>query len=501
VIDSYQTYVNGTPAAPDSNTRIDAELVMDILKTLISIETSLGANFMGQFGSLAARLNAFLPGSGGLPGLVTFTNATSVAIPGTTHNVGQAAFLWQLYNSNIPAQAIDPGSVTVQVDPTTYDLFLTFASPTSGYIALGATAPLFLTSFSNTDTVSVLGSTHQLGTADLLFKVYDNGSPRRTAMEPGSLTVDPDTYDVVMRFGAPLSGILVLSAGSPAYATTFTGVSTVTIPGSTHRLGTQAILFQLYDAADPRAALAPAGVTVNPNTYDVVFTFATATSGRIVLGAASTTSGREFDIRDSGVVNLSAVRLHSEVGNAYIQTGTGQHIYFQDKNGISRLAMDLQNTRLGIGTSTPTHQLELTVDDAVKPGGGSWLAPSDERQKEGVRPFTDGLDVLLQLDPIRFRYNGLGGTVRSPDEQIGFVAQAVQAVAPYMVRARRGWLTPGEPETTLLALDTSALPYILVNALKTLHAWLHTVMQASAQMRDELATLQARLARLEEAQP
>lgn len=504
VIDSYQTFVNGSSPAPDSASRIDSELVMDILKTLVSIETILGTNPQGIFGSLAARLNQAFPGGGGVPGIVTFTNATSVAIPGSAHNVGQAALLWQLYDAQIPAHAIDPGSVTVQVDPLTYDVFLTFVTPMSGMIALGATSPLYLAPFTNTTTVSVLGTTHQLGTADLLFQVYDNGSPRRTAMEPGSLTVHPTTRDVLMTFTTPQSGLLVLAAGSPGYATNITLTTppyTTTIAGATHQLGTKALLFQAYTTATPRVAVGDPQVMVNPATFDVIITFSAPFTGRLVFGAAATLSGHEFDVRDAGVLNSSAVRIRSLLGNLYLQAGLGEHIYLQDKSGTSQVTVDMTTTRVGIGTTTPAATLQLGTGSAIKPGGGLWDAPSDVRQKEGVRPFEEGrdLDLLMQLEAVWFRYNGLGGTARSEEEYVGFVAQALQAVAPYMVRARPGHLTPDGPATALLSVNATALPYLLLNGVKTLYARLREETAARAQMQATLATLEARLLRLEEA--
>jgi len=218
IIDTYQTFVNGSSEAPDSNTRLDSELTMDILKTIVAIETTLGARVNGVYGSLAARLNQFLPGGGGLPGIITFANAITVSVPGTTHNVGQAALLWQLYDANIPANAMGPGAVQVEVDTTSYDMTLTFVTPTSGMLALGATSPIYSTTFGATTSVNVLGTTHQLGTSDLQFAVYDNSTPRRKAMVAGSFSVHQTTHDVHMGFATPTSGLLVLSAGGPVYA-------------------------------------------------------------------------------------------------------------------------------------------------------------------------------------------------------------------------------------------------------------------------------------------
>src|SRR5262249_28424067 len=216
---------------------------------------------------------------------------------------------------------------------------------------------------------------HQLGTSDLLFQCYDAASPRH-AQGVGSLTVHPTTHDVVVGFVTPTSGILVLAAGGPTYATNFTSVTTVAIPGSVHQLGTAALLWQVYDGATPRAALGDPGCTVNPNTYDVVYTFTTPTSGRIVLMPATTLTGRDFDIRDAGVINQSATRMRSFSGNLHLQAGIGQHITLEDKLGTAVVAIDTTTKRVGVNVPTPAHELHLSTGDAVMLGGGPWLAPS-----------------------------------------------------------------------------------------------------------------------------
>src|SRR5262249_35876329 len=207
----------------------------------------------------------------------TFTEATTVAVAGTQHNVGQAAMLFRLYDAQIPAHAMAAGSFILSVADSSYDVTLSFSVAVSGSLALGATSPLYIATFTNATTVTILGTVHQLGTSDLLFQCYDAASPRH-AQGVGSLTVHPTTHDVVVGFVTATSGILVLAAGGPTYATNFTSVTTVAIPGSVHQLGTAALLWQVYDGATPRAALGDPGCTVNPNTYDVVYTFTTPTS-------------------------------------------------------------------------------------------------------------------------------------------------------------------------------------------------------------------------------
>ena len=115
-----------------------------------------------------------------------------------------------------------------------------------------------------------------------------------------------------------------------------------------------------------------------------------------------------------------------------------------------------------------------------------------------MQAFEEGLETLLQMQAIRYRYNGQGGMPRSPEEHIGFSAQALQALAPYMVRSRTGRLVPGGPETDLLSVDASALPYLLLNALKTVYTMLMDSLDIQRRMQADVTALQTRVQQLEE---
>lgn len=56
-IDTTQTWVNVPGAAPDSASRVDAELVNDFAVAILALQTALGANPEGAFASVRARLD------------------------------------------------------------------------------------------------------------------------------------------------------------------------------------------------------------------------------------------------------------------------------------------------------------------------------------------------------------------------------------------------------------------------------------------------------------
>jgi hypothetical protein len=71
--------------------------------------------------------------------------------------------------------------------------------------------------------------------------------------------------------------------------------------------------------------------------------------------------------------------------------------------------------------------------NGFKPGGGSWAATSDERVKRNVRPYDAGLADICELLPIRFEYNGDGGTTDDGVTHYGLSAQKTREVMPELV--------------------------------------------------------------------
>lgn len=493
-IDTRQTWQNAVASAPDSATRLDAEALNDICTALLAIETALGAVPQGNLGSVAARLNQYLPGTGSAPSILDFATRISLSVPGTQHRLGTRGLLAQLYTNAIPAAAFEPAALTV--DASTYDVLALFGDPASGSLVLSGATP-YIRDFTTTTSVTVLGTAHGFGTADLLWRLYDNTEPAgqitaASLFAPNTLTVHPSTFDVVVTFADPMTGYLVLEKPLAGYAASFTSQTTVTVPGATHGLGTRGLLYQLWDASTPRNALAPDTLTVHPTTHDVVATFADPTSGRVVLDSVADFSGTDFTIQDGGVVDRTATRVYSRNGDLSLQAGSGAHIYWRNKLGTIRATLT-DAGQLGIGTTAPTHQLELSTDSAAKPTTSAWTIFSDERLKEVLAPFEDGLAVLLQLEAVWYRYNGQGGMAHDGKAHIGYLAQALHAVAPYMVGSARGKLTPTSEDTDILTYNSHAMDFLQNNALKEVDGRLARLEALYATLHAAVATLQTTL--------
>ena len=113
----------------------------------------------------------------------------------------------------------------------------------------------------------------------------------------------------------------------------------------------------------------------------------------------------------------------------------------------------------------------IAGETAFKPGGGPWGVRSDARLKRAIAPYQRGLDAIRQLRPITYQYNGRGRTHDTGDTYVGLMAEEVQSVMPEMVGAKREKLDPEDTEETdILTLNTNALQYASINAIKELAA-------------------------------
>jgi Chaperone of endosialidase len=134
--------------------------------------------------------------------------------------------------------------------------------------------------------------------------------------------------------------------------------------------------------------------------------------------------------------------------------GTETELYLNAEGGAVVL-------NSAIGSTTHTLYCNGT---AAKPGGGSWTATSDVRLKENVQPFTEGLDEVMQIDPVTYHYIAATGH-DTQVQHVGVIAQQLQSVAPAMVAENPMELQDGTTGN-YLSVDPSAFTYMLINGMK-----------------------------------
>lgn len=93
--------------------------------------------------------------------------------------------------------------------------------------------------------------------------------------------------------------------------------------------------------------------------------------------------------------------------------------------------------------------------------------PSDLAVKEDIKTLPWGLQDLIKLQPISYRYNGAGGTPTDGKERIGLVAQEVESVFPFLVKKSK---TNDPNAEYILSYEAQPLIYIMINAVRELAA-------------------------------
>jgi hypothetical protein len=140
---------------------------------------------------------------------------------------------------------------------------------------------------------------------------------------------------------------------------------------------------------------------------------------------------------------------------------------------------------VGIGTTAPT--ATLSVNGTANNSSGSWSVFSDARVKKVNGPFTDGLNVIERLDPVRYTYT-TDAPFTADGEQIGVIAQELEKAAPYMVRS-----SEGAGLSDLREVDNQAYVFLLINAVQELSAKVHVLEEENAAMKGREAQLREQL--------
>ncbi|MFK7798017.1 MAG: tail fiber domain-containing protein [Aureispira sp.] len=134
-------------------------------------------------------------------------------------------------------------------------------------------------------------------------------------------------------------------------------------------------------------------------------------------------------------------------------------------------------------TWNPRFRFQMT-GDAFRPGGGTWATLSDVRTKKNIKNFTDGLEVLKQINPVTFQYNGKYTTVDDGQQYIGIIAQDVEKVAPYMIDKEMMKATAESTTEEILNYDGgTAMIYLLVNSVKEQQKTIEALQRENKEIR------------------
>lgn len=208
----------------------------------------------------------------------------------------------------------------------------------------------------------------------------------------------------------------------------------------------------------------------------------TALSGNTLTlsaGITATTVGLSSSLTCAAIgcttITCTAINTQNNAVNAGVGTGTFGAINGSGNATVTALISDtLLPVTAGGGSSTngsvSSPWFNLFATNGYKPGGGDWVALSDDalKVKSSMKTYDRGLKEVLALNPIYYRYNGQFGLPKGR-EYVGLSAQAVLPIIPEMV-GEMDVSDPTDPDTSemRLTVDPSPLVYMLINAVQDL---------------------------------
>jgi hypothetical protein len=113
-------------------------------------------------------------------------------------------------------------------------------------------------------------------------------------------------------------------------------------------------------------------------------------------------------------------------------------------------------------------------------------SPSDARLKRDIAPLTYGLQAVLGLEPVTFRWNPNAVAFAFEDVQIGLIAQQVARVIPELVRE----------DTGFAYISYDQLTPVLINAIQEQQGIIVEQQEQIAALAERLSAIEQRTASL-----
>ncbi len=184
--------------------------------------------------------------------------------------------------------------------------------------------------------------------------------------------------------------------------------------------------------------------------------------------------------------------------NADVSLGTNQTV---------RMIIKKSTGQIGIGTLSPAYKLHVVGNAGKTSGGSDWVVISDKRLKKDIREYEAGLDEIMKIRPVVFKYTGKAGTDASNEDHVGVIAQELEKVAPYTVKPyvynevveEKDANDPFARNQTVVSteeyksVDASAVRWMLVNSVQELKAEIDAKDAELAEVKAELAEIKQML--------
>ena len=184
-------------------------------------------------------------------------------------------------------------------------------------------------------------------------------------------------------------------------------------------------------------------------------------------------------------------------------SGNGFLAFFPNGSTSSEAIRFTHNGRIGIGTISPSYQLELSTDSAGKPSTNVWTITSDERIKENITlADLDRCYEIVKNLPLKKYAWKYYNTNQAPDQNmLGWIAQDVQQYFPKAVNVSKfvikeeikdGEIVTQEEEAIndCLNLNSDQINKVLYGAVQKLQAIVETQQAKILELENRINTLE-----------
>lgn len=137
----------------------------------------------------------------------------------------------------------------------------------------------------------------------------------------------------------------------------------------------------------------------------------------------------------------------------------------------------------------------------IQPGTGNYTTPSDARVKSNIVTINDGLEKVMQLNPVSYDLHSNkaiknGAVVTTGNDRtiksVGFLAQELQKVLPEAV------IVPKDPANDLYSVSYATVVPLLTKAIQELNTKVEKLEAENAQLRADASTVSELLNRIKQ---
>jgi len=215
------------------------------------------------------------------------------------------------------------------------------------------------------------------------------------------------------------------------------------------------------------------------------------TSPTYMLDVNGNIKGSNFKIGNLGGAGSPAISFASDPNTGIFSPSPDQLAI--STNGAEVLRVNAAGN-VGIGTTTPSHKLHVTGTAGLSTGT-TWTNTSDRRLKDIDGDYENGLDEIMKLNTVRFRYKKGNPLGLHNEKMVGFIAQEVQKVIPDAIFTRKDGY---------LELNVDPIHWAHINATQEQQkkinenlAMMKTMQGEIQKLKEENAALKERIAKLE----